>query len=81
MTTVRRRYVVEHRHPSITAPGYWYGPAHGWGTTSGALDDYATARFPNRIAAERALRKTFGSMAEARRRGYRIIVDPSSGAP
>lgn len=45
--------------PGLTT--YWYGPDHGWGTTSGGRDDYAVATFTSRNA------------AEAKRRGYKIV--------
>lgn len=51
---------------------FWFGPAHGWGTTSGPIDDYSVANFTSRDHAERALKKVYGSMAEAKRHGYRI---------
>lgn len=52
---------------------YWYGPRSGWGTTSGPRDSAAV--FPHRVAAEDALRSVFGSVAAARRRGYKAIAD------
>jgi hypothetical protein len=54
---------------------YWYGPDHGWGTTSGARADYAVATFPSRLAAENALRKVYGTVAEAKRQGYKVVPE------
>lgn len=72
----RSKYIV-----TVTAfrPGgrdivtYWFGPNHGWGTTSGPRDSAAV--FPHRVAAEDALRSVFGSVAAARRRGYKVVAD------
>lgn len=56
--------------------GYWYGPDHGWGTTSGSFED--AAEFPTKRAAENALRRVFGRPAVWRRRGYVVarVVEP-----
>lgn len=69
-------WVVESRHMLTGKDGvarehitYWYGPDHGFGTTSGALESSAPV-WPTRKAAEQALRKTFGSLTVAARRGY-----------
>lgn len=59
------------REPIVT---YWYGPDHGWGTTSSSDKTHA-ARFLSRDQAERALKKVYGTMAEARRHGYSIKQD------
>lgn len=48
---------------------YWYGPGSGWGTTSGPREHAAT--FTTKGLAEAALRRVFGTLAEAKRRGYR----------
>lgn len=52
---------------------WWYGPDHGWGTTSGSREDSTVALFTSRLATENALRTVFRTMAEAKRRGYRIV--------
>lgn len=71
-----RQYIVVSTHeregrPSIIT--YWYGPKHGWGTTSGSsIDDSAVAKFTSRDHAERALRSVYGSLAEAKRHRYQV---------
>lgn len=57
---------------------YWYGPDQGWGTTAGPLFDPfgEIATFTSRDHAERALKKIFGTVAAAKRRGYKIVTDP-----
>jgi hypothetical protein len=54
---------------------YWYGPDHGWGTTSGPLD-YSAAWFRTKADAEAALRSVYGNLGTARRRGYSVIRNP-----
>ena len=75
----RLQYVV-----TVTSPmpegrpdhvSYWYGPDHGWGTTSGPRESAGVMRFPHRVAAEDALRSVFGSVAAANRRGYKAVAD------
>lgn len=76
-----KRYVVrvDHTYPDKdggeprTLTTYWFGPDHGWGTTSGGRTDYAVVTFPSRLAAENALRKVYGSVAESKRRGYAVV--------
>jgi hypothetical protein len=69
-----RRYLVQAVHRSMPdVVSCWYGPRHGWGTTSGPLADAAVARFSSRAAAQNALRSVFGTLAAAKRRGYRIV--------
>jgi hypothetical protein len=60
VVTPVRRYLVQAIHRSMPhVISYWYGPRHGWGTTSGPLADSAVARFSRRAAAENALRSVF----------------------
>lgn len=55
-------WVVRVLHERIDT--WWYGPARGWGTTSGKLDD-SVALFPTRRAAETALRSVYGAVRSA----------------
>lgn len=50
---------------------YWYGPGHGWGTTSGGLAYPGPRVWPSKAAAEAALRSVFGP--PSRWRGYRPV--------
>jgi hypothetical protein len=78
VVTPVRRYLVQAIHRSMPhVISHWYGPRHGWGTTSGPLADSAVARFSSRAAAENALRSVFGTLAEAKRRGYASCSTPA----
>ena len=59
--------------------GYWYGPEWTFGTTSGGLDGAAT--FTTKGLAEAALRRTFGTLAYAKRRGYRPVKRDEAPRP
>jgi hypothetical protein len=48
---------------------YWYGPAEGFGTTSGALEHGARV-WPTKAAAEQALRAIFSVPSVWQSRGY-----------
>jgi hypothetical protein len=54
--------------------GYWHGPRDLFGTTSSPHRS-AAATFPHRVAAEDALRSVFGTVAAAKRRGYKVVAD------
>lgn len=76
---VQTTYSPEGKPPLVS---YWYGPDHGWGTTAGPLSDQygEIAAFTSRDHAERALKKVFGTLAEAKRRGYKVVADPRGNA-
>lgn len=77
---VQTTYVREGKDPLVS---YWYGPDRGWGTTAGSLSDKygEIATFTSRDHAERALKKVFGTLAEATRRGYAVVPDPRGVRP
>jgi hypothetical protein len=67
------RYVVTYQTPGCPT-GYWRGPDHDWGKT---FVGFAEARvFSSLAAAENALRRVFGTYAEARRQGMQIQRSP-----
>lgn len=72
---VQTTYSPEGKSPLVS---YWYGPDSGWGTTAGPLSDAygEIATFTSRMAAVRALKRVFGTLAEAERRGYAVVPDP-----
>lgn len=68
----------------VTHVAYWYGPRHGWGTTTGPLGGQVVV-FPTKGDAEDALRSVFGKPSGWRGRGYEPVrlaaprgVTPSS---
>lgn len=72
--SLRYVVVVDHVRPDReTLHSYWYGPKHGWGTTAGGAGDRSVALFVSRSKAEDALRAVYGNLAEAQRRGYRVV--------
>lgn len=69
--TNNKGWVVQAVHVGPTGrtiTSYWYGPTHGWGTTSGLLAEAAV--YPTKVEAEAALRSVFRTPAEWKRRGH-----------
>ena len=69
----KKRWIVRatRKLPTGTVVTYWQGPARGWGTTSGPLDE--AAEWTTKHAAETALRKVYGRPQVWRARGYEPI--------
>jgi hypothetical protein len=53
---------------------WWFGPAHGWGTTYGGLGEHTGARvWRTKAQAEAAIRRVYRSLAHAEVTGHRAM--------